>query len=104
MRGIPFQIVRESGALAYHCRCSVMWRQGIALYAKAGGVPWKLADTSDDVAFIGLSYALRSSGSGRFVTCCSQASMPMVRALSLSPTRLMKCASSAITPSSAAMT
>lgn len=72
MRGIPFQIVLESGALAYHCRCSVMWRQSIALYAKAGGVPWKLADTGDDVAFIGLSYALRSSGSGRFVTCCSQ--------------------------------
>jgi hypothetical protein len=72
MRGIPFQIVRESRALAYPCRCSVMWRQSIALYAKAGGVPWKLADTNDDVAFIGLSYALRSSGSGRFVTCCSQ--------------------------------
>jgi hypothetical protein len=72
MRGVPFQILRESGGLAYHCRCSVMWRQSIALYAKAGGVPWKLADTDDDVAFIGLSYALRSSGSGRFVTCCSQ--------------------------------
>lgn len=72
MRGIPFQIVRESSALAYPCRCSVMWRQSIALYTKAGGVPWKLAETSDDVAFIGLSYALRSSGSGRFVTCCSQ--------------------------------
>ncbi len=72
MRGIPFQIVRESRALAYSCRCSVMWRQSIALYAKAGGVPWKLVETGEDVAFIGLSYALRISGSGRFVTCCSQ--------------------------------
>ena len=72
MRGIPFQIVRESRALAYSCRCSVMWRQSIALYTKAGGVPWKLAETSEDVAFIGLSYALRNSGTGRFVTCCSQ--------------------------------
>ncbi|HET7308193.1 MAG TPA: hypothetical protein VFK24_10350 [Gammaproteobacteria bacterium] len=72
MRGIPFQIVRESSALSYFCRCSVIWRQSIALYTKAGGIPWKLADTSEDVAFIGLSYALRSRGAGRFVTCCSQ--------------------------------
>lgn len=72
MRGMPCQIIRESRALAYPCRCSVMWRQSIALYVKAGGVPWKLAETADDVAFIGLSYALRKQGSGRFVTCCSQ--------------------------------
>jgi hypothetical protein len=73
-RGIPTQIVLESKALSYPCRASVMWRLGIALYSKAGGVPWKLADSEPDMAYIGLSYALRYDEAGRvtFVTCCSQ--------------------------------
>jgi hypothetical protein len=51
-----------------------MWRIGLALYVKAGGVPWKLADVEDTTAYIGLSYALRLADDGkpRFVTCCSQ--------------------------------
>ena len=71
---LPIQIINEGSALSYFCRCSVMWRLGIALYAKAGGVPWKLAVSEDDVAFIGVSYAIRSGGqlSTQFVTCCSQ--------------------------------
>ena len=74
MRGIPLQIVREDKAIAYPCRASVMWRIGLALYAKSGGVPWKLADVDTDSAYIGISYALRPNESGRprFVTCCSQ--------------------------------
>lgn len=74
VRGVPVQIVREDKALAYPCRCSVMWRLGIALYCKAGGVPWKLSETEPDTAFVGLSYAMRVTGQspGRFVTCCSQ--------------------------------
>jgi hypothetical protein len=43
-RRIPIQLVREDRALAYPDRASVMWRIGLAIYAKAGGVPWKLAD------------------------------------------------------------
>jgi hypothetical protein len=72
--GIPTQIVLEESALTYFCRCSVMWRLSIALYCKAGGVPWKLADADPDVAYIGLSYAVRptSDNKPRFVTCCSQ--------------------------------
>ncbi|MEM9316239.1 MAG: hypothetical protein AAGA95_16590 [Pseudomonadota bacterium] len=71
---IPVQIVQESGALNYHCRASVLWRIGVALYAKAGGVPWTLAQSESDVAYIGISYALKGGAhrSGRFVTCCSQ--------------------------------
>jgi len=75
VRGIPVQIVREESALAYPCRCSVMWRLGIALYCKAGGVPWKLAETEPDTAFVGLSYSTRAAdheATPRFVTCCSQ--------------------------------
>lgn len=73
-RRLPIQIVREDKALAYPCRASVMWRIGLALYAKAGGVPWKLAETEPETAYIGISYAIRppESDRPRFVTCCSQ--------------------------------
>lgn len=73
-RGLPMQIVVEGGALKYHCRASVMWRLGIAMYCKAGGVPWKLAHTDPETAFVGISYALRLDDAGRmrFWTCCSQ--------------------------------
>ena len=74
VRGIPLQILLEDSAMAYPCRCSVMWRLSLALYCKAGGVPWKIADASSDTAFIGLSYAMRTvrNSEGQFVTCCSQ--------------------------------
>ncbi|MBB2780283.1 UNVERIFIED_ORG: hypothetical protein GGE55_001665 [Rhizobium esperanzae] len=73
-RGLPIQLVREDKALAYSDRASVMWRIGLALYAKAGGVPWKLAEADTESAFIGISYAVRpvESDRPRFVTCCSQ--------------------------------
>jgi hypothetical protein len=73
-RGLPIQLVRESSALAYPDRASVMWRIGLALYARAGGIPWKLADSDPEMAYIGLSYAVRppESDRPRFITCCSQ--------------------------------
>jgi hypothetical protein len=73
-RRIPIQLVREDRALAYPDRASVMWRIGLALYAKAGGVPWKLAEADPETAYIGISYAVRpvASDRPRFVTCCSQ--------------------------------
>jgi hypothetical protein len=74
--GICIQLLRDSetGALNYYCRCSVMWRLGVALYTKAGGVPWVIADAEPGTAFIGIDYALRA-GTGqdaRFAICCSQ--------------------------------
>jgi hypothetical protein len=75
---LPTQIVNDDSALTYHCRCSVAWRLGIALYVKAAGIPWKLATSEVGTAYIGISYALRPAtgedGQGRaqFVTCCSQ--------------------------------
>lgn len=73
-RGVPIQIVLEDKAISYRCRASVMWRVGLALYAKAGGVPWKLADSDPDTAYIGISYGIRRSQDkdSKFVTCCSQ--------------------------------
>ncbi len=72
--GIPLQLIREDKAVAYSCTASVMWRLGLAIYAKAGGIPWKLAETDPETAYIGISYALRpvESNRPRFVTCCSQ--------------------------------
>ncbi len=48
--------------------------QALALYTKAGGVPWKLAEADPETAYIGISYAVRPADSDRprFVTCCSQ--------------------------------
>ncbi|NLW34548.1 MAG: hypothetical protein GXY80_03565 [Syntrophorhabdus aromaticivorans] len=73
-RRLPIQLVREDKALSYPDRASVMWRVGLALYVKAGGIPWKLAEADPETAFIGLSYAVRppESEGPRFVTCCSQ--------------------------------
>lgn len=77
IQGIPLQIINDgdgNSALDYFCRCSVSWRLSIALYCKAGGVPWKLAAVDDGTAYIGLSYALRplEAAGKQFVTCCSQ--------------------------------
>lgn len=73
-RRMPIQLVREDSALSYPDKASVMWRIGLALYAKAGGIPWKLADSDPEAAYIGISYAVRPADADRprFVTCCSQ--------------------------------
>jgi hypothetical protein len=73
-RRLPIQLVREDKALAYPHRASVMWRIALALYTKAGGVAWKLAEADPETAYIGISYAVRppESDRTRFVTCCSQ--------------------------------
>ena len=73
-RASVFSSCGRDKALNYSCRCSVAWRLGIALYTKAGGVPWVLADVDPGTAFIGIGYALRaeSSADSRFAICCSQ--------------------------------
>jgi len=75
MLNIASQVLRESSAIKYKCRCSVMWRLSIALYVKSGGIPWKLSSIDQNSAFIGLSYATRlnpNTNQFDFTTCCSQ--------------------------------
>ena len=70
---VPIQLVREERAIMYPNRAGVMWHIGLALYAKAGGIPWKLVSTNQEHAYIGISYALkRVDKETKFVTCCSQ--------------------------------
>jgi hypothetical protein len=69
--GVAFQIVKETTAL--RDRAQVMWGMSVALHAKAGGIPWKLADHVRDEAYIGLSYAMKQVSDGtEYTTCCSQ--------------------------------
>jgi hypothetical protein len=72
---IPTQIVNDR-TFSFQYKASLSWRLAIALYVKAGGVPWKLAPlpgVPEDTAYIGLAYALRGDPqNAHYITCCSQ--------------------------------
>lgn len=73
--GIPTQVINDR-AFTFGYKASLAWRLSIALYVKAGGIPWKLAhlpEVSEGSAYIGLAYALRGDPKeAHYVTCCSQ--------------------------------
>lgn len=70
------QFIRDK-ALRAECKSTNYWNLALAIYTKVGGIPWKIAATEDDVAFMGISYSVRNNvevenGRPRFITCCSQ--------------------------------
>jgi hypothetical protein len=71
--GIPVQFLWENSALATTQWCSTAWRLSLAFFAKAGGIPWRIAPTtSASTAYVGLHWAIRGGTRNEFVTCCSQ--------------------------------
>lgn len=72
---IPTQVINDR-TFGVKLLASMSWRLAIALYVKAGGVPWRLGPLPGvpvHSAYIGLAYALRGDPrDARFVTCCSQ--------------------------------
>lgn len=69
---IKIQIL-EQDTFGYRDQARVMWWLGLALYVKANGIPWKLAEPSPKTAFVGLSYGLSNPLEGRrIITGCSQ--------------------------------
>lgn len=69
---MTIQIVNDL-AFKRKCRANVMWGISVALYSKAGGIPWKLNEFSKDEAYIGLGYATKTGPNGNeYSTCCSQ--------------------------------
>lgn len=81
--GIPIQLIRESTLVLHPTKndrmltplCDRAWNLAVALYYKAGGKPWKLANARDGVCYIGLAFKLVEGSAKDHRTACCAAQM-----------------------------
>jgi len=69
---IKLQLIEEK-SFHYADQARVMWWLGLALYAKSNGIPWKLAESTPNTAYVGLSYGISTKECrNRIIMGCSQ--------------------------------
>lgn len=81
--GIPIQLIREStlaldndnGHRPLTPLSDRAWNLATAIYYKAGGKPWKLADARDGVCYIGLAFRREEGARHNSRTACCAAQM-----------------------------
>jgi hypothetical protein len=70
--GLKIQVI-EDKSLSYAEPSQVYWWLSLALYVKANGIPWKLAEPMGQTAYVGLTYGIKLGiGGQRIVLGCSQ--------------------------------
>src|SRR5438093_3237986 len=65
-RSIMSQVLTEK-AMKYQYDCENMWNLSVALYAKAGAVPWQLREFTGTNCFIGISYGIKKTEKGQTI-------------------------------------
>jgi hypothetical protein len=70
-KNIKIQFI-EDKSINYFDQCKVKWWLSLGLYVKANGTPWKMERVDNNVAYIGLGYAIRGSLKNKVVMGCSQ--------------------------------
>ncbi|RLG19098.1 hypothetical protein DRN63_00390 [Nanoarchaeota archaeon] len=65
-KNIVTQIITEK-TLTSKYDCDNMWNLSLALYVKAGGVPWMLKKFTDTESFIGIAYGIKKFRDGQRV-------------------------------------
>jgi len=70
--GLKIQIL-EDKSMNYPEPVRVYWWLSLALYVKANGIPWKIADAGAKTAYVGLTFGIKpGTGRQRIVLGCSQ--------------------------------
>jgi hypothetical protein len=70
--GVKIQVI-EDRSITYIEPARVYWWLSLALYVKANGIPWKIADANLKTAYVGLTFGIKpGTTKDRIVLGCSQ--------------------------------